>query len=84
MANFAPPADLLWDISPAADRDQRADFDARSANCDSRAECDAFACANDPANGHYLANPKLRSACRFGTATDGLCQRGQFVCSRWG
>ena len=43
MANFAPPADLLWDTSLAADRNQRADFDARSANCDRLANGDAFA-----------------------------------------
>ena len=84
MANFAHPADILWDTSPAADRDQRADFDARSANRDRLVNGDACPDSNAYPNGYHLANPKLRSACRFGTATDGLCQRGQFVCSRWG
>lgn len=50
MANFAPPADLLWDTSPAADRDQRADFDTCPANCDRFAIPDAFAYANQPPN----------------------------------
>ena len=64
MANFAPPADLLWDTSLAADRDQRADFDARSANCDRLANGgrlangDACPDANNPANSCHLSNPK--------------------------
>jgi hypothetical protein len=58
MANFAPPADLLWDTSPAADRDPRADFDARSANRDRLANGDTCPDANDPANGCHLSNPK--------------------------
>ena len=50
MANFAPPANLLWDTSPVADRDPRADFDARSANCDRLANGDFFAHHQSNAN----------------------------------
>lgn len=64
MANFAPSAGLLWDTSPVTDRNQRSDFDARSANRNCFANRDRLAngnaCpdANDPANGCHLSNPK--------------------------